>query len=416
VNRTHCGRRYATSPLPIFIALAFAPIAPNAFALGSDTVFINGNAGVMYDSNLYRLSDSLPESDVQQITHGHTEKDDTVFTVGAGVNADVPYSLQRFQANLRVTDYRYSRNTNLDYVGGAGGATWLWQVGQDWNGDVGATFNRSLQSFTYAVTTQRDVINTISYFADPKYRIAPNWEVNGGASYTTVRNELASVNGNDTDTATFYGGTRYITPSGSSVGLRAQTSNVRFPNVIFVQGSLFDNAYRENRLATDYDWTFSGASKIDGSWGYNERRHDNLPQRDFSGWTGSLGWTWTPSGKSSIRTYIARDVGGVEDLAVTYARTYTFFIKPTYQLTDKVALNGTLEHQDLRFLGNPDFGIETASTGRHDRINLIGAGAKYQATRVLTFNLNYSWSHRLSNVQFGDFNDQTISLNGQITF
>lgn len=266
MNRTLSGRRRATSPLPISIALALAPIANNALALGSDTVFINGNAGITYDSNLYRLSDGLSDQQVQNITGGHTQKDDTIFNVGAGVTADVPYSRQRFQADLKVNDYRYFRNTNLDYVGGSGRAVWLWQVGDDWSGDVGATANRALQSFNYAITTERDVIDTVSYFFDPKYRIAPNWELQAGANYTTVRNDLAAVDINDTNNATFYAGTRYITPSGNSVGLKLQTSNVRFPNVVFFQGSLFDNAYRENRLATFFDWTFSGASKIDGSW------------------------------------------------------------------------------------------------------------------------------------------------------
>lgn len=113
---------------------------------------------------------------------------------------------------------------------------------------------------------------------------------------------------------------------------------------------------------------------------------------------------------------LARDVGGVEDLAVTYARTYTFLVRPTYQLTSKVSLNGTLQHQDLRFLGNTDFGIQTVTSDRHDRIDLVGVGARYQATRLLSFNLGYTWSHRNSNVQFGDFNDQTIALTGQISF
>jgi Putative beta-barrel porin 2 len=315
-----------------------------------------------------------------------------------------------------VNDYKYSRNTDLDYVGGSGRAAWLWQVGDDWNGDLGATLNRSLQSFTYFASTQRNVIDTQSYFFDPKYRIAPNWEIQAGASYTTIRNSLASVDVNDTDIATFYGGTRYITPSGNSVGLRLATSNARFPNIFFVNGSLFDNAYRENRLSTFADWTFSGASRIDGSWGYVERNHENLPQRDFSGWTGSIGWSWAPSAKTGFRFSIARDIGGVEDLAVTYARTYTLLIKPTYQLTGKISLNGLLEHQDLRFLGNPDFGIQNTSSDRHDRLNLIGLGANYQATRVLSFGLNYTWQHRNSNVQFGDFNDQMISLTAQITF
>jgi exopolysaccharide biosynthesis operon protein EpsL len=413
VNRTHCGRRYATSPLSISIALAFAPIAPNAFALGSDTVFINGNAGVIYDSNVFKLSSSYTDEQVQSLTQ-HSEKDDTIFTIGAGLTADVPYSRQRFQANLQVNDYQYSRFSYLDYLGGSGRGAWLWQVGDDWSGDLGATVSRSLQRYAYTQTTQKNVIDTISYFFDPKYRIAPNWELQGGASYTTIRNSLELADINDTNNATFYGATRYITPSGNSVGLKLATSAVRLPNVSL--DSSIDNAYREYRLSTEFDWAFSGASKIDGSWGYVERKHENLSDRDFSGWTGSAGWTWNPTAKSTVRMSLVRNIGGIEDVAVTYARTYIFTITPTYQLTSKVSLNGTLQHQDVRFLGSQNTGVTNSFTDRHDRLNVAGVGANYQATRTLQFGLNYTWSHRNSSVQFGDYNDNVVSLTGQLTF
>ena len=55
-----------------------------------------------------------------------------------------------------------------------------------------------------------------------------------------------------------------------------------------------------------------------------------------------------------MRLYVGRDIGGVDDLVTTYARTYTVSLNPSYQLTSKVSLNGTVQHQDLRFLG--DFG------------------------------------------------------------
>jgi hypothetical protein len=186
--------------------------------------------------------------------------------------------------------------------------------------------------------------------------------------------------------------------------------------VFFVNGSTVDNAYRDTRLATFFDWTFSGASKIDGSIGYKERHHENLPQRDFSGWTGSVGWTWTPTAKTAVRIIAARDVGGVEDIAVTYARTYTFAVRPTYQLTSKIGLNGQAQYQDLSFFGNTGFGIASLTEDRHDKLGALGAGLTYQATRSLLFGLNYTWSHRTSNVQFGDFLDNLISLTGQVTF
>lgn len=389
--------------------------AQNLWALGSDTVFISGNGGVTYDSNVFRVSSDLSPQQVNQFI-GSSSKDDTIFNLGVGVSADVPYSRQHFQANLNVNDYKYMRFSDLDYVGGSGRAAWLWQVGDDWSGDVVYGLSRSLQSFNYFVSTQRNVIDRQYVSFDPRYRIAPNWELQAGVNYSMVRNSLESADVNDYNQSGWDLGTRYITPSGNSIGVRVQSWSARFPNVFFFQGSLVDNAYRDTRGSTFFDWRFSGASTVDGSVGYTQRRHENLPQRDFQGMTGSAGWTWTPSGKTSVRVVAGRDLGGLEDIAVTYARTYTFSAKPTYQLTGKVGLNGLAEYQDIRFLGNAGFGVTTTTSNRHDKLGILGAGLTYQASRTLQFGFNYTWSQRTSNVQFGDFKDQVVSLTGQVKF
>jgi len=168
------------------------------------------------------------------------------------------------------------------------------------------------------------------------------------------------------------------------------------------------------------DWAVTGASNVDGSIGYKQRRHEIVSQRDFVGWTGSVAWNWVPTGRTRMRLYLGRDIGGVDDLVTTYARTYTVSLNPSYQLTSKMSLNGTVQHQDLRFFGNTGFVDTTTTSGtladRHDRINIVGLGLGYGVTRVFSMGLNYTWSHRNSNVTLGNYDDNVISLNGSLTF
>ncbi len=309
-------RRGADSPCrPVVLTLPLA--AQNLWALGSDTVFLSGYGGITYDSNLFRLS-----NEAQPIgpNGSPVSRDAFIYNLGAGISADVPYSRQRFQANLIVNDYKYTPSSvsYLDYVGGSGRAAWLWQVGDDWSGDVAYGLSRALQTYSYNFSTARNIIDTQYLTFAPRYRIAPNWELQAGVNYTTVRNSapsvdpntgVASANVNDYNQFGVNLGTRYITPSGNSVGVSLQSVDARFPNLFLVEGTEFDNAYRETRLATFFDWKFSGASRIDGNVGYVERRHDNLPERNFQGWTGAAGWTWTPSDKTSVRLGRCSDPG-----------------------------------------------------------------------------------------------------------
>jgi exopolysaccharide biosynthesis operon protein EpsL len=415
VNAKNLRRRNATlvtRSCAVALALNFAVSAQNAKALGSDTVFLSGSAGVTYDSNLFRLDSGVdPQA-------GDSHRDDTIYNVGLGLRADVPYSRQRFQANLNVDYHKYSHFTYLDYVGLSGRGAWLWQVGDDLSGDAGVSVSQSLQNYSYAtVNTQRNVVRYINTFFDPTYRIAPNLELQGGLAYLTARNtlDLNTVQVNDFNQISTRLGLAYVTRSGSSVGLQVENSSVEFPNQ---QGS-FNNDYRDVRVSTFYNWQLTGASRIDGSFGYKQRRHDAVAQRDFRGWTGSVGWNWVPTGRTSFRFAFSRDVGSVDDLIITYARTYTLSASPSYQLTSKISLNGTAQYQDLRFFGNTGF-VASTTTGtladRHDKTASLGIGASYLVTRIFSLGLNYRWERRSSNVALGSYGDNVISLSGNVTF
>jgi exopolysaccharide biosynthesis operon protein EpsL len=407
-NLRRFGATLATRSCAVGLAVSLALSAQNAKALGSDTVFISGSAGVTYDNNFFRLDSGVDPQ------NGSSHRDDTIFDVGLGLRADVPYSRQRFQANLNINEHKYSRFTYLDYLGISGRGAWLWQVGDDFSGDVGVSVSQSLQNYSYTtVNTQRNVVRYINTFFDPTYRIAPNLELQGGLSYLTARNTLATADVNDLNQTSARLGLGYVTRSQSRIGLQVETSSAKFPN------NTFNNDYRDRRVATFYNWQLTGASHIDGSFGYKQRHHDVVTQRDFSGWTGSVGWNWVPTGRTSFRFAFSRDVGGVEDLIITYARTYTLSASPSYQLTSKISLNGTAQYQDLRFFGNTGF-VTTTTTGtladRHDKTASLGLGASYLVTRIFSLGLNYRWERRSSNVALGSYSDNIISLSGNLTF
>jgi hypothetical protein len=165
------------------------------------------------------------------------------------------------------------------------------------------------------------------------------------------------------------------------------------------------NDYRDNRLSTFFNWAITGASLIGGSVGYKQRRHEEVEQRDFDGWTGSVTWTWVPTGRTRLSLARIRDIGGSTiSSSPTREPTQLHSIHPN-QLTSKISLNGTALYQDLRFFGNTGLPITTTPSGtladRHDKIGTLGFGAGYQVTRVFSLGLNYTWSHRNSNVAWG---------------
>ncbi|MEO8627439.1 MAG: XrtB/PEP-CTERM-associated polysaccharide biosynthesis outer membrane protein EpsL [Betaproteobacteria bacterium] len=410
------SRRQTPTRLSLAIlssAMLLGTFSNDANALGSDTVFISANAGVSYDDNLFRLDRGEPTPRV------NASRDDLLYRFGLGLSADVPVSRQRFRANLNITDYRYSRNSYLNYVGGSGSASWLWAVGEDWHGDLGASQSRSLQSFDYANAQQSNVIANQTYFFNPRYRLAPNFELQGGLNYTTVTNSFDQAKFSDYKQTGLQLGIAYIFPSANSVGLQLQSWSVKFNTSFVVNNSTADNAYRDNRVSTFFNAQLTGKSSVDGSIGYKQRRHENLPERDFNGWTGSVGWVYNATGRISMRLLASRDVGGIEDIATTYARTYSLVIAPTYRLTSKINLSGTAQFQDLRFLGDTGSrtqGLNIGQAGRHDKTYTLGVGGGYAATRTFRLGFNYAFTRRDSSAPLVDYDDNLIGLSGQFTF
>jgi len=394
-------------------SLALLGISGAAHALGNDTVFITLNTGVSYDSNLFRLDDDLtvgPSGSTRVTPNGNTHRDEIIYYYGVGLSANVPVSRQRFFADIEINDNRYVHNSYLNHVGGSARASWAWAVGNDWHGDLGMTYSQALENFDYTFATRRELVDNQNYFFNPRYRLAPNFELQAGINYAETTHSERSFN--DFHSLGTQFGISYVTPSGNFVGLQVQSWDARYNTT--------RNDYTDWRYSTFFDWQVTGNSKFDGSIGIKQRQHDTFTERDFTGWTGSVGWAWTPTGRTRVRVQLARDIGGIEDNEITYARTYSASIAPTYQLSAKVSLNALLSYQQLTFFGNainvPGEPTFDPRADQKDKIYTFGIGAGYQAMRTLRLGLNYAYEHRNSNKRFQDFDDHTISLNGRLTF
>jgi exopolysaccharide biosynthesis operon protein EpsL len=404
-----CSARYAR----IVFAVMLACGAKDTLSLGNDNVLVNVNAGVTYDSNLFRITDQLPAS---AILGPDQEKSDFIYRVGAGLYAKVPYGRQQFEADINVNSNKYQNNSNLDYFGGNARAQWDWRYGNDWNGTLGYNWSTSQQSFEdVAGFRNKNLITRQNLSLDARYALDARWDLLGGTGYTKSDNSADQLRGNNYTEWRVSGGVGYRTPKGNSTGLRLRTSDARFPERQLFATSTVDNAYRESRLSTFFDWRLTGNSKLNGSIGYTRRDHDNLPQRDFQGWTGNIGWLWTVSGRTSVRADLRRDIGGIEDSATTYARTYAASITPSYQLTGKMWVSATAAYRDQEYFGNTGFSTFFVE-GRDDKIRSLSANLKYQVTRAGSLTFGATHSSRSSNLRFGDFSDDLVSLTGQLVF
>lgn len=85
------------------------------------------------------------------------------------------------------------------------------------------------------------------------------------------------------------------------------------------------------------DYQVTGRSKLRGLLGYTQHRHGHLADRDFSAFTGRLGYQWDISGHTSLQMAVRREINPIDAPDVSFAPEngvlLAFSWIPTAQLT-----------------------------------------------------------------------------------
>src|SRR5262245_49710300 len=128
----------------VVLCIACCPSLAMAAWDPTDVLQFNVNFGINHDNNLFRLPDN---ANPLLFNVDPAKKSDTAFTKGVGIKFDKPVSLQRFIAEWNVSETTFDKNTDLDYSAQDGRFSWLWRVGNDFDGDATYRKRKTLGGF-----------------------------------------------------------------------------------------------------------------------------------------------------------------------------------------------------------------------------------------------------------------------------
>lgn len=388
--------------------LATVLLAPlPAAALFNDRVEVFAAENVTYDSNVFRLSPSLDP----RTTIGHDQRSDWISTTSVGVNLDVPYSLQRFQASYAWFTNRYNRFSELDFDGHVGRAAWLWSVTPHLTGDVGYTDTQTLANFANILGTRdRDVLRTKQGFADAVWFPVASWRIHAGAAAVDQRHDNESQRFNDIDTRTGVAGLSYVTPRDDRLGVETRIEHGTTPHDE-LRGGPFDNSYDQKSLGVVGHWIVTGHSTFDGRTDWVKRDYDQRSSRDFSGPTFRLAYTWTPTGKLTVVSTVFRDLGPIADVqSASFVLVKGAAVKPSWAFTDKITIAGDAEYNVWDYRGDILNGSFT------HRVRTLGASLNYRPTQKILITGGYTHEMRTSTVPSADYKDDVVTVSARIGF
>ena len=378
--------------------------SPAAHAFWNDRLEVFFSENVTYDSNVFRVPDGVtPE--------GQSGRSDRFHQHTLGVNADIPVSLQRFQASYAKFWTRYQKFDHLDFDGHNASARWLWVLTDPrLEGDVGYTESTGLASFATFGGTSRDVIKTRQAFASGSWQVTPRWIGYAGLLGTERKHEDPERRIHDIEAKSVELRLSYLTPADNRVGLAVRAEEGNQPSES-LPGNLFNNEYRHFGIGIVGRWRFTGHSILDGRVDYVKRDYEAGSERDYTGPAWGVTHTWTPTAKLTFVTTLRRDLQPLDDIQTAFVTSTGTSFRPRWELTPKFAVVGNADYARWKYRVGPLRGGDYY----HD-IYAIGVGFAWAPFQKVVVTGNAQREQRESSRGDADYTTNVFTLDARIGF
>jgi exopolysaccharide biosynthesis operon protein EpsL len=394
------------SRLGFFCLIVFA-ISPVTAVYADNQDTFNAIAGINWehDDNIFRVPAGVnlaPAKRSDEITSGFV-----------GVRIDKLYALQRFKFNFTHTAYRYQNNTSLRFDTNEYNAAWLWALTPYLTGNLSS--ERASGRDNSQDTNGQKVFNvrtTENHRFDADWAPYGNWHLLAGVSNYRLKNSQAQNGQSDYTQNSINGGVRYVFGSGTRISLIGYGRSANFDQRQLVATSVLDTGFGERELDATLNWNLTGKSHVNLIAGYLHRNYDHFTQRDFSQPLGSAEYIWTPTGRIQVSAIVARQVSGYESTTSSYSVRDMIGITPSWEITDKISLQGNINIADRKFKGNGIGG----TFARDDTEKSASIGVNWLPWRYLTLGANLQHSSRSSNLPGIDYTDNTAGVTAQLFF
>jgi len=387
-------------------ALAALLAPASAWALFDDKAEVWAAENVTHDSNVMRIS-----KDLDPATLGATQRDDMIYTTTVGANGQGTFSQQRVNGEITWfhSDYKYFND--FDFNGYSGRINWDWVLNPAASGTLGYTDARSLANFSNIQVRIPDVVTTRAAYATGLWNVTPRWRANGELHAEENRHDAEIRKINDIDLATALVGLSYVTPREDSIGAYGHVEHGRSPSDADLNGIPFDNSYQQHGFGALLTYIPTEHSRFEGRAEYMQRTYEQQTSRNYSGPIGRLLYAWTPTPKFTLNALIQRDVGPPEDITAAFVLVTGGYVRPKWQITEKLTLTGNLEYEVWDYRGDP-LGIDNFT--HHQR--LAGVSLGYRPARRVLLQAGWNYEKRTSTLPLADYVDNIIFVEGRVGF
>ncbi|MBC7445117.1 MAG: putative exosortase B-associated extracellular polysaccharide biosynthesis transporter EpsL [Polaromonas sp.] len=389
-------------------AILTSGVVTGAHADELDTLQFRAGQSWQYDSNVFRLSDSVGN----QAALGSSGRSDNVFVTTVGAKIDKRYSLQRFEFDISANRSIYNNFSRLDFSAVNYAAAWRWSITPALYGNF-TTDRRVYTDNTSDVQIlgQLNRRTDRSTLLDAEYAIDGPWRALAGVFQRTNTNSQPFVFEGDSKVQGVEVGARYVFGSDASLAYRLKQGSGEYPGRVL--SSTFASNFKDREHEFRVNWPITGKTTIQSRLSYFDRSHDGLAARDFSGFTGQLDSTWQITGKTGVTGGFVRELASYQTSTASYYTGNRLFIAPVWKPTEKTAVKFRYDHGRRSYNGPlPGF----ASTDRRDTTNVSSLGFEWDVIRAVKISSSVFTDRRKSSEPGADYKSNGVNLSVLASF
>lgn len=347
--------------------------------------------------------------------------DDVIRAASAVASFSYPLSAQRLVGEVRAARSDYRRFGELNHTSWGAHGAWLWAMGTRFDGRVALTADSVLASLAnLSAGTQSTAPNQLRirrFDADAGYTMSSGWELRGALNRIEHRNESDEFRTSDMNRDEAGLVLRLTRASGSRLGLSGSYADATLPNPQLL-GLLtrVDNSHTQRRYGAFLEWVPTEKSRLALRGGYVARKFRQFQERNYSSWSGSVGYEWHASDRTQVTALLQRDISDNEQVNVGYVIVRGASLRPAMRLGDKSNLTLNFEINERSFRGDLALGLPGQDARRREVIGVLGADLDFQATSILGLRLFGRYETRRANSDFPDYQANIAGLELRATF
>jgi exopolysaccharide biosynthesis operon protein EpsL len=406
-SRIVCRGFFPAAVCALAAALLAQPVAAQ-----DRPITLRLNTSIMWDANVFRVPDSAPDP---QLAQGIPGKSDRIATTTLGLRIDKAYAQQRFELDASQTATRYANFTSLDRDAFQYHGAWLWSLSPRITGTLSADRAESLIPFTDLTTPVPNVRVTDTQTFNLDGWMFGGWHVLAGAINTDVKTSQVFLAQPSYNTNAAEVGLKYVARSGNSITAITRSTRGTNPGQAVDPVNFIDNEFTVHENELKAAWKVSGKSTLNGRLARLERRNEHLPQRDFSGTTGELGYIRAVDGKLLLNFSASRNIlPWTEDTQASYRIDDKLSFAPSLQIGERITLRMSAYRlvSDFRGPVAPLTGPSRRDTLRSAQLALDWS----PPVRNLLLTGSVQRERRSSNTAGLDFEDTIAMLSASLAF